>query len=121
MKPLRQRILAKHDVPEDKTEYVIECIEGMYSVEGDGWWIAADRNGTLPARIAEALDSWEAYTYATTRADAFEEAKNAPACEHGQPGGTAINPENGLSWLCPLCRQHADPRERAGVGAFWNH
>lgn len=34
---------------------------------------------------------------------AKDEADKGPRCEHGQPGGSAVNPETGLPW-CPLCR-----------------
>lgn len=52
------RILSRYGQDERQSDYLIEQITEMFEPSGIGWWITADKNGTLEDRIQEVIDDY---------------------------------------------------------------
>lgn len=50
-----QQLIAKRGAVGDQIDFVRGWIESQFDIKGVGWWINADRNGTLAAHVADAL------------------------------------------------------------------
>jgi hypothetical protein len=59
-KSSKHRVLAKYGWRDSNADYLIGEIESRYEPYHDGWWIAADKNGTLLERVQEILDEYNA-------------------------------------------------------------
>lgn len=57
-KSSKHRLLAKYGWNESNANYLIAQIEERYEPYSDGWWFAADSNGSLVDRIQEVLDDY---------------------------------------------------------------
>jgi hypothetical protein len=67
--PLPVRLLHKHGITDRaEVDRLIPVIEHMNNVDGPGWWVTTDRNGTLPDRINKARASPSPFT-TTARPD----------------------------------------------------
>lgn len=51
------------------------------------------------------LKQWLYDLRAENRGNAIDEARQGPACPHGEPGGASPHPQTGQP-LCPMCRTH---------------
>lgn len=48
---VQQQLVIKHGCPEHLAQLVVEYIEATNAIDGLGWWITADRNGTLAMQV----------------------------------------------------------------------
>jgi hypothetical protein len=53
---MEHRILAKYGWLDKQADHLIKALTERYDIWGTGWWITADKNGTLPERIQELAD-----------------------------------------------------------------
>ncbi len=105
--PVPQRLLAALGATPEEIAVLVPSLTGKYNIGGDGWWISADRNGTLADRLAEhrAPVQLSIDTGAVDEMAAFLEGlKSAPDCVHGSPGGAMIRPDTRKP-QCPMCRK----------------
>lgn len=52
---VQQRLVIKHGCPPHLSQQVVEFIEATNTIDHLGWWITADRNGTLAAQVQAAI------------------------------------------------------------------
>jgi hypothetical protein len=67
------RLIGKRGITGDVVDFICGWIESGFDVRGLGWWITADRNGTLDQHIADAVAAYAIDPYAPPR------ARSAPA------------------------------------------
>lgn len=111
---LPQRLLTEHGVTNRAAaDRLIAAIVARHKVAGDGWWIAADKNGTLAARIVDASSASTTAPTADSRAAFARAIANNPPCEHSIPGGHDIHEPTGWS----ACSTHRVTRGWKGAGS----
>ena len=54
---LPHRMFLKNGAPEDQLDFLEDFIASGNNILGNGWWITADRNGTLAGHIADGLNN----------------------------------------------------------------
>jgi hypothetical protein len=59
---LPHRLLLKNGAPEESLDFLEGFITSGNNVLGNGWWVTADRNGTLPDHITEGLKALDEQT-----------------------------------------------------------
>lgn len=104
---LAHRLVADLGVPRELVATVVEAMVIRYRIESPGWWINAERNGTLAdavgAVLAELDEKSTAPRSTISRADHVQSLITAPECPHGSPGGNVPKPDDG--WVsCASCR-----------------
>ncbi|MBA3488734.1 MAG: helix-turn-helix domain-containing protein [Longispora sp.] len=104
---LVSRYVSNGEDPEWIAAEIIRRYPGQVRSE-IGLFRTLDRDGQLAVMVAEiCLPSSSANAETAVALDAFLEAvKTAPACDHGTPGGSMINPKHGTP-RCPSCRRRA--------------
>ncbi|WP_407566846.1 hypothetical protein [Polymorphospora sp. A560] len=136
-KSLPHKLIAQHGITDPaEVQYVIDYLTVTYCIDGDGWWITANRNRTLPMRIQEALADYQAcgQCRGTGKVEGrspygdYETIVDCPACTKGEPadgqpdfirslrsypecphrllGGNVPKPDSGWM-LCRECRKEA--------------
>jgi hypothetical protein len=56
---IARKVLAKRGLTDDEIDFALGHIESQNAINGDGWWITADRNGTLDTWVASAREAME--------------------------------------------------------------
>jgi hypothetical protein len=74
------------------------------------------RRLAVDGELTQWLDRARAAQSKADLREARERAEQAPDCHHGTPHGTAVHPDTGQSWFCPLCRRE-QPNGHAPVAA----
>ena len=84
--PLRfeQQLIAKRGVTGDALDFVCGWIETANTIDGPGWWVTADRNGTLDLHIRTALAAFRGDPYATPPAPNQRASPADQAVANGQ-------------------------------------
>ncbi|MBM0240514.1 hypothetical protein JNW88_31730, partial [Micromonospora sp. ATA32] len=100
---LPRRLVAARGVAADMVDQVVTYLVRTFNIDGPGWWITADRNGTLDQRIAEALK-----VVSEPTPDEPQPAAEPPQCGscdpnrfvwvRGASGRVALSP-------CPTCHR----------------
>ncbi|MEU7170242.1 hypothetical protein ABZ949_01970 [Micromonospora tulbaghiae] len=72
----RERLVIKNGAPRHLATQVADCIEAANIIDGPGWWVTADRNGTLAVQVQTALASFPGYGPTDTNTS----GPNCPTC-----------------------------------------
>ncbi len=96
-------------VDPDEREEFIRTMTKTHNIRGDGWWITARDNGTLPDLVAD----WHRARGQPAAPDYDALRRAAPDCEHGTQHGTFVHPIHGTVH-CPLCRRQGPGKGLSG-------